>query len=666
MCGLVGFLDPHQRFNGEEARHRLNLMSLHLRHRGPDGDGARIESSGNGRVWGGLAHRRLSILDLSPTGEQPMRSHCGRYIIAFNGEIYNFREIRDRLDCQASICWRGTSDTEVLLELISRVGVRKALGELDGMFAFALLDRETRTISLVRDAFGEKPLVYGLWDGVLLFGSELGALRAWSGFTPREDPAARAAMMQYACIPAPLTIYEGIFKLPPAHMLVVTSKDVRLGELPPPGAWWEMTAAALAARQAPFEDDFEAAVGAVETAFSRSVARRLVSDVPLGALLSGGIDSSLTTVFMQRSSQLPVRSFTIGMEEEGYDESVHAAAVASHLGTQHEALMLSPADVLEEVPKIAGRYDEPFADSSQLPTYLLSRMARGHVTVALSGDGGDELFAGYNRHFHGPRLWSILQHFPLGLRGTAGKVLGAFPPAVLTALIRVAGSLAPRDLATGRAGEKLLKLARLLGARDRDAFYDALLRTGHAGAVLLNETDGAPVTLTSDPRLAELDFGSASMIFDTGHYLHEDVLTKVDRASMAVSLEIRTPFLNRELFDLAWRLPDHFKADGRQGKRVLRELLYRHVPREIVDRPKVGFAMPIGRWLRGPLADWAESHLSINALRTNDVFDVGKVRAIWNAHLSGRRDHETQLWSVLMYQAWKTSQQNQTHYRGTA
>lgn len=652
MCGFTGFLDPRHSLDVGSARARLRAMASAIHHRGPDSEGIAVEETAGCATWAGLGHRRLSILDLSAAGAQPMVSRCERYVIAYNGEIYNYRDLRAELETRGADRWRGHSDTEVLLAGIARNGVAATLAQLDGMFAFALIDRDTRTLTLARDAFGEKPLVYGYWDGVLLFGSDLRSLRAWPGFAPEEDPQARAALMQYGCIPAPATIHRGIRKLPPAHMIEVSLDAVMAGTLPAPVPWWDMVGAALAARQNPFEGDFEAAVDAVEDAFAQSVARRMVSDVPLGALLSGGIDSTLTTAFMQRASDAPVRSFTIGMAEQGYDESPHAEAVARHLGTKHETLMLYPARVLEEVPHIAARYDEPFADSSQLPTYLVSRMARDHVTVALSGDGGDELFAGYNRHFRGPRLWASMLRMPGGLRAAVGGGLGAVPPGMLTALVKAAGPLAPHDLAAGRAGEKLHKLARLLSTRDRDAFHDALLRTGQASSVLANGSDAPSVTQDADARLDSLDFAAAAMLFDTGQYLHDDVLTKVDRASMAVSLETRTPFLDRALFDLAWRLPHGYKAKEGEGKRVLRALLYRHVPRAMVDRPKAGFSMPIGRWLRGPLAEWAESHLGPDALRRSGVFDVANVRDLWQAHRSGRRDHETQIWNILMYQSW--------------
>tara|TARA_R110002072_G_scaffold301085_1_gene479883 strand:- start:2852 stop:4819 length:1968 start_codon:yes stop_codon:yes gene_type:complete len=652
MCGFSGFLDPRNTLSATEARVRLTAMNDTIRYRGPDAEGIAIEECAGGAIWAGLGHRRLSIIDLSAAGAQPMESRCGRYIIAYNGEIYNYRELRAELETRGVDGWRGHSDTEVLLEGIARDGVAATLSRIDGMFALALLDRQTRSVTLARDAFGEKPLAYCLWGGVLLFGSELRSMRAWPGFAPKESAEARAALMQYGYIPAPLTIHETVAKLPPAHLITITAGMVANRTLPEPEVWWDMAGAAIKAQQDPFEGSMVDAVDAVEASFARSVERRMVSDVPLGSLLSGGIDSTLTTALMQRCSDAPVRTFTIGMGEEGYDEAPYAEAVARHLGTTHETLMLGPDQILSELPRIAARYDEPFSDSSQMPTYLVSRMARESVTVALSGDGGDELFAGYNRHFYGPRLWSRMQQLPNWLRVTAGRTLGSIPPDVLTGMVRAAGPLAPRELAAGRAGEKLHKLAHLMGARNRDAYHEALLGKAGATAVLKDHSGIATLVSKADPRLAGFDFATAAMLFDTANYLHDDVLTKVDRASMAVSLETRTPYLNRELFELAWRLPQAYKANAVTGKLVLRELLYRHVPREIVDRPKAGFAMPIGRWLRGPLVDWAESHLSADALQRTDVFDVRAVRTVWDAHRTGRRDNETLLWSILMYQSW--------------
>ncbi|MFN3845078.1 MAG: asparagine synthase (glutamine-hydrolyzing) [Paracoccaceae bacterium] len=656
MCGIAGFLDPSARLGSTEARARLRGMTQAIAHRGPDSDGHLTESAGTGGVWAGLGHRRLSILDLSPNGAQPMASACGRYVIAFNGEIYNYRDLRSELEAAGAGPWRGHADTEVLLALIARHGVAAALQRCDGMFALALLDRERRILTLARDAFGEKPLVYGMWDGVVLFGSELKALRAWPGFAPDEDAEALTEFFAYGCIPAPRTIHRGVFKLPPAHLLDLDATALRTGQMPNPHPWWDMVGSALAARAQPFTGDSAEAATAVGAALARSVARRMVSDVPLGALLSGGIDSSLTTALMQAASDRPVKTFTIGMDAEGYDESPQAEAVARHLGTEHRTLRLTPTEVQSAIPELAGVHDEPFADSSQLPTLLVARMARSEVAVVLSGDGGDEIFAGYNRHFVVPQMWRRLAGWPVGLRGMAGAGLGAVPPGLLTGAVRLAGPLAPRDLHAGRAGEKLHKLASLIGAPDPSALHDRLLRTGDPRAVLANRGDCPPLPARADPRTADLPLAEALMLFDTGQYMPDDVLAKVDRASMAVSLETRTPFLERELFTLAWSLPMSLKVQNRTGKAVLRDLLYRHVPKDLVDRPKAGFTMPVGRWLRGPLADWAESLLNVNALTQSSIFDVESVRRLWSQHRTGSRNHETALWAVLMYQAWRADQ----------
>lgn len=657
MCGLVGYLDPRQKFSSSEASHRLDMMSRRLRHRGPDGQGTAVESNDNGKVWGGLGHRRLSVLDLSPTGAQPMQSHCGRYIIAFNGEIYNFREIRHWLDCQAQIKWRGTSDTEVLLELVARVGVEKALDELDGMFAFAVLDLRNRRLSLARDAFGEKPLYYGLWDGVLLFGSELRALAAWPGFRPAENEAARAAFFRYSYIPAPETIYERVWKLPAAHWLELSLDQLSSGQMPTARAWWDSVSNALQSIEKPFQGDFETAVDAVSELLSRSVRRRMVSDVPLGALLSGGVDSSLTTAIMQQVSDTPVRTFTIGMSAEGYDESPAAEAVANHLGTRHETLMLTAEDVLSAVPDIGAMYDEPFADSSQLPTFLVARMAREQVTVALSGDGGDELFAGYNRHFRTPGLWDRLRHIPRPARSIAARGLRTIPPSAISRLVRMLGRIAPAELAAGRAGEKLHKLARLMSASNPEELHELLLRTDTGIDRLADYSGLALVTERADPRAIAVTLTERLMLFDTENYLPDDILTKVDRASMSVSLEIRTPYLDRELFSLAWSLPLAMKANDQKGKRVLRELLYRHVPPHLIDRPKAGFAIPVGRWLRGPLREWAETLLESEFSKESmPKIPLSNVQSLWLQHLSGKRDHATILWNLLMYRSWQDSQ----------
>lgn len=657
MCGIAGFLDPRRTLDGAAAKRCLKAMGDAISHRGPDADDYWVEGESEGGAWLGLAHRRLSIVDLTPTGAQPMTSHCGRFTIAYNGEIYNHADLRADLDAKGPgpVPWRGTSDTEVLLTLIARHGVRGAVDLCDGMFALAVLDRQTRRLTLARDAFGEKPLSYGLWKGTFLFGSELGALRAWPSFDPDEDSAALADYFAYSCIPAPRTIYEGIRKLPPGHLIEISGDAVSSNNLPAPSRWFDPVGAALAARSNPFEGSFGQAVEATRVALTQSVARRQLADVPLGALLSGGVDSSLTAALMQVVSDRPIQTFTIGFEEQGYDESPHAEAVARHLGTDHHTQMLTAQGVRDVIPYLAAHCDEPFADSSLVPTYLVSRMARRHVKVVLSGDGGDELFAGYNRYLFAQRLWSKVGGLPGPLRRGLGQCLGAVPPGALTALFAALPDRLSTQVGQGRAGEQLHKVARLLRARDQQDYHDRLLRTTDRRDVLGDPGPGRAVTDGMDPRLSDLPFPQALMAFDLCHYLHNDVLCKVDRASMATSLETRTPFLNRAVMNLAWSLPIDYKVQGGNGKLVLRALLDAHVPPSVMNRPKAGFALPIGRWLRGPLSGWAEDLLGGESLAASGKLDSRSVQRLWAEHKSGRRDHESLIWSLLIYQSWRRS-----------
>lgn len=659
MCGLTGIFGPVDRLAGTSGgggyAALTKAMTDAIIHRGPDSDGLWVDADAHIA----LGHRRLSILDLSPAGAQPMQSQDGRFAIALNGEIYNFAALRERLDkTHGPIGWRGHSDTEILIESFARDGIQPTLDMIDGMFAIAVFDKQTRELTLIRDAFGEKPLYYGLWNGCLLFGSEMRSLEAVPGFAPQMNLNALGDFFKYSYIPGPASIWQGIAKLPPAHLLSINLRHIASGTLPEPQAWWDMAGDALTARENSFDGSLEQAIDSAEQLMREGTARRMVSDVPLGAFLSGGIDSSLTVAMMQSSTGRPVRTFSIGMAEDGFDESPAAKAVADHLGTDHTELVLTPEQVQDAVPAISAVHDEPFADSSQVPTYLVSKMARRDVTVALSGDGGDEIFGGYNRYFQGPRVWNKASRLPAPIRRLAGGIMAGIPGGFIDGAVRLAGPLAPRELAAGRPAEKLKKLARVMAMPDEAAFHDRLLATSDDPLAILSQ-DAILTAIPSrlDRRAAALSFAERAMLLDTSNYMVDDVLVKVDRAAMANSLETRTPYLDRDLFRFAWSLPATMRAGGGEGKTILRELLYRHVPRELVDRPKAGFAIPVGRWLRNGLREWAESELSEETLGQSGLLNTTTIRRRWLEHLSGKRDHETMLWNVLMFQAWSRGQQ---------
>lgn len=612
-------------------------MTDSLQARGPDAEGFWIDDA----AQIGLGHRRLSVVDLSEAGAQPMQSQCGRFVITYNGELYNTASLRANVEDLRKLNWRGHSDTEVLLELIAARGLRPALELADGMFALAVFDRRTRNLMLARDSFGEKPLYYGFVGGQLVFASQLGALTQVPGFEKRINPSALARYFQRSYIPAPQAIYEGVRKLPPAHLLCITPDDLKTRQLPAPETYWDAQAAALQARAQPFGGSFEDAVGELGTLFSATVRSRTIADVPLGCLLSGGIDSSAVAAMMARTGTAP-KTFCIGMTEDGFNEADQARAVAAHLGCDHTELMLTPQDFLDAVPRLPGIYDEPFSDSSQVPTLLVSELARRDVTVALTGDGGDEIFAGYNRYVFGPKLWSRTSNVPLGLRSIAACALRR--PVAGT----LAGLVLP-GLAAGRARENLAKFAAVLPARSAADLYARLIATGPQHGTL---TRTVPEDHDFDPELfnGDLGFAEAAQLADTVGYLPGDILAKVDRASMSQGLETRAPFLSRDIFAFAWSLPPSFKTDAGQGKRVLRALLYQNVPQGLVDRPKSGFAVPVGRWLRGPLREWAQD---LMPRRDDDLLDGAAIARLWDAHLSGRAQNDTALWSVLMFQSWR-------------
>ena len=642
MCGLTGFLMPCG-FQEETAQAQVKAMADRLHHRGPDDGGNWVD----GAAGIALGHRRLAIVDLSAAGHQPMASADGRWLLAYNGEVYNHLDLRRELEAAGQAPpWRGHSDTETLLAYVAGWGLERTLQASVGMFALALWDRQRRELHLARDRMGEKPLYYGWQGDTFLFGSELKALAAHRSFRREVDRDAVALLLRHNYIPAPYSIWKGISKLQAGTWLTVSAAKTDMT----PQAYWSLHAVAEAGQRNVFNGDIQAASIELERVLGDAVAAQMVSDVPLGALLSGGVDSSAIVALMQARSPRPVRTFSIGFHDKQFDESAHAAAVAAHLGTAHTELFMTADDVLDSVPRIPGVYDEPFADSSQLPTSLVMALARQQVTVALSGDAGDEFFGGYNRYLLVPKLWRMLRVCPAPLRRLLGRVLLSASPRQWDRL------LAPLSRALDQAtiGNKMHKLGqRLRHVHSADDLYLSLVTEWRDAEQMVPGASLAPTLLARRgdwPRLADAE--SRMMALDALTYLQDDILVKVDRAAMASSLETRAPFLDHRVVEFAWRLPlSHKLADG-QGKAVLRQVLYRHVPRELIERPKMGFGIPLDSWLRNELRDWAEDLLSVPALEATGLVDPAPVRLAWEQHLSGRQALGYRLWSVLMLQAW--------------
>ncbi len=647
MCGIAGFLDLAPARDAASLQATVAAMADTLRHRGPDDAGVWVDAA----AGVALGFRRLAIIDLSPHGRQPMASADGRYVVVFNGELYNFRALRADLERAAGVRFRGHSDTEVLVEAIAHWGLRAALDRFNGMFAFAVWDCHERRLHLVRDRLGEKPLYYGWVGGCFLFGSELAALRAHPAFDAEIDRGAVALYLRLGCVPAPYSIYRGIAKLPPGTLLTVPADDP--GARPRPAAYWSARAVAERGAQAPLRGPVREIVAQLDALLRDAVRLRLEADVPLGAFLSGGIDSSTVVALMQAQSARPVKTFTIGFHEADYDEARHAAAVARHLGTEHTALYLTPDEALAAIPRLPTLYDEPFADPSQLPTFLVAELARGAVTVALSGDGGDELFGGYNRYFWGRSIWQKVGWLPRGVRGTAVAALTALSPEAWGAVFARLGPALPRGVRQSNPGDKLHKLAEVLDADHAEALYLRLVSHWKEPAALVPGAAEPATLLTDRAAWADLpDFTQRMMFLDTVTYLPDDILTKLDRATMAVSLEARVPLLDHRVVEFAWRLPLALKIRRGQGKWLLRQVLDRYVPRALVERPKMGFGVPLDAWLRGPLRDWAEALLDEGRLRRDGLLDPAPIRAKWREHLSGQRNWQYYLWDVLMLQAW--------------
>lgn len=645
MCGFAGFLMRGK--NIANATVVCREMVNTLVHRGPD----------DGAVWvddqAGIAlgHRRLAIQDLSPEGHQPMTSASGCFTIVFNGEIYNFLELKQELE-KSGVAFRGHSDTEVLLASIEQWGLKIALERFVGMFAFALWDRRKRALTLVRDRMGEKPLYYG-WQGkTFLFGSELKALRVHPEWQGKIDRDALALYMRHNYIPAPYSIYRGIAKLLPGTMLSLPL-NILPGTISDPLTYWNAKTIAEYSDRNPLLISDEEAIEQLDVLLRRSIREKMLADVPLGAFLSGGIDSSTVVALMQAESSCAVKTFSIGFEEEGYNEAEQAKAIAQHLGTEHTELYVTAKQAMDVILRLPALYDEPFSDSSQIPTFLISEMTKQYVTVALSGDGGDELFCGYNRYQKALAIWNKIGWMPDGERKSLAYLLNAIPIGILDKIFFWIAPILKKYGRPGKAGDKLRKLADVLTIKSPDCLYANLVsHWKNPSMQVLGANE--PLTVFTDPsRQAKLkDFATRMMFLDTASYLPDDILCKVDRASMGVSLEARVPLIDHRVVEFAWRLPLSMKIRNGQRKWLLRQVLYRYVPIEMMKRPKMGFGVPIDVWLRGPLREWSEELLNEARLKREGFFNPSPIREKWEEHLSGKRNWHYYLWDVLMFQAW--------------
>jgi asparagine synthase (glutamine-hydrolysing) len=646
MCGIAGILDTRAATPAEQLGSLATDMAATLGHRGPDDCGLWVDPA-HGVAFG---HRRLAVIDPGPGGAQPMTSHDGRWIMTYNGEIYNHRALRRRL-ADEGVALRGDSDTEVFVESVARWGLKRALDACEGMFAAALWDRQSRDLHLVRDRFGEKPLYFGMVADFFAFGSELKALATLPGFGADIDRTAVTEYLRYNCIPAPRTIWRGVRKLLPGHLMTYRA-GTKGRDIPPQKAYWSLADAVAAARRDRLSVSAEEMVERLEGVLSEAVATRMVADVPVGAFLSGGVDSSTIVALMQRHASGPVRTFTVGFDDPSFDESTEALRVAQHLGTDHTAVHVDDTEAMSAIELLPDIWDEPFSDVSQIPTYLVSRVARQGVTVSLSGDGGDELFAGYNRHAWLERVWSTVGGLPSGVRRAAGSAIGQIPPGVVETAAG-ATKVLPSKWRFRNPSTKVAKLGRVLAAPTPEEAYQSLT-THWADAdhmVLGDDAHDGPGPLEAAP-FSGSGITERMLWFDLSRYLPNDILVKLDRAAMAVSLETRVPFLDRQVLQLAWSLPLDVKLHDGQTKWLLRQVLQRHVPAELVDRPKMGFGFPIGRWLRGPLREWAEHLLDERRLRSQGLLAPLPVRRAWGVHCSGRQDLGYELWDLLVLQSW--------------
>ncbi len=650
MCGFVGFLGDAGQLADDDGKAYLKRMADTIVHRGPDDAGYWCDA--DRKI--GLGHRRLAIVDLSPAGHQPMVSVSGRYVFAFNGEIYNHLLLRQELEAVgAAPNWRGHSDTETLIAGFDAWGIEGTIKRTTGMFAFAVWDRQSKALTLGRDRIGEKPLYYGWQDNTFLFGSELKALKVHPAFKGEINREAISLLLRHNYIPAPYSIYKGISKLKPGCLLTISLTDPK----PKPRAYWSASDIAIAGVENSFSGSPEEAVDELEVLLKDAVRQQMVADVPLGAFLSGGVDSSTVVALMQTQSSHPVKTFTIGFHEEGYNEAEHAKDMAKHLGTDHTELYVTADQAMAVIPRLPTLYDEPFSDSSQIPTLLVSQLARQHVKVSLSGDAGDELFCGYQRYMLASKLWRGMSAVPLPLREFVSMGITSLSPQVWNRLATPVRSLLLKGRRPLNLGDKLHKGARVLSCQSSDALYRDLISQWHDPASVVIGAQEPATMLTGDaPKLDGLDNQQRMMALDTMTYLPDDILVKVDRAAMGVSLETRVPLLDHRVVEFAWRLPQDLKLRDGESKWALRQVLYRYVPKTLIERPKMGFGVPIDSWLRGPLRDWADALLSEERLLSEGFFNPALVRKKWEEHLQGKRNWQHQLWGVLMFQAWLEEQ----------
>lgn len=645
MCGITGFLDISQNKDQTSFQGIITRMMETIRHRGPDDSGNWMDPH-SGIA---LGFRRLAILDLSPAGHQPMFSADGRYAIVFNGEVYNFNDLRKEL-VALGYSFRGHSDTEIMLASICQWGLQEAVQRFNGMFAFALWDRSERRLTLVRDRLGIKPLYYGWAGRVFIFGSELKALKAHPAFHPDIDRGALALFLRYSYIPAPYTIYTGFRKLLPGTIL--TLADAQPGELPDPKPFWSARQVAESGVAHLFEGSDQAAVEELDRLLRVSVRERMVADVPLGAFLSGGIDSSVVVALMQAQSSRPIQTFTVGFHESDYDEAGYARAIARHLGTDHTEIYVTPQETQAVIPHLPTLFDEPFSDSSQIPTFLISELARRHVTVSLSGDGGDELFGGYNRYSWVRKIQKAAGWAPGAFRALGSAALHGVRPAAWESLF--SNRLIPSRWRISEAGEKIRKVAEALTANGpKDIYLDLVSHWANSSEVVRGAAE-LPTLLTQPDTWAQLpDFTAWMMYMDLVTYLPDDILTKVDRASMGNSLESRLPYLDdHRVVEFAWQLPMHMKIRNGKGKWLLRQVLYQYVPKLMLERPKKGFGVPIDAWLKGPLRGWAEALLDGQRLKDENYLNPEPILQKWHEHLTGKQNWQYYLWDILMFQAW--------------